>query len=91
MKYTVDTLAEVIAQVVHFSMDDFSGSSDNEYPEQVAWNVSYQVACFLAQHTLHGGNGVETDVAMDLLQVGKFMPYIERVELARKAILQHTV
>lgn len=77
-------LAAVIAQLVHFHLSDFQPKDD--IPDFMTGNVSYICACFLAQHTVHGCDGVETDTARELLQVEKRMPYLRRLRLAEGAV-----
>ena len=80
----VTNLADVIAQVVQFGLDDFQG--EDEVPESAVFNISYIVSCFLAQHTVEGRNGVGTEEAMEGMNVSEHMTYAERVELATKLI-----
>lgn len=85
MKYGRATLAETVAQVVHFARDDYR-PPDSTMPDDVVWNVSYICACFLAQHTVEGGDGVETEYPWTLLQVTTDMEYEARLKLAESAI-----
>lgn len=80
MKYANDSLAEVIAQTVHFGRDDYKGET---LPESVAFSLAYLVSCFAAQHTVEGRHGVDTETGLAGLAVEREMPYPERVELAR--------
>ena len=80
----VTDLADVITQVVQFGLDDFQG--DGKVPEQAVFNISYIVSCFLAQHTVNGINGVPTEEAMEGMKLPHFMPYTERLELAKALI-----
>ena len=58
-----------MAQACHFAqehVDDADAWRDNS-----RWGyftcVDYQVACFLAQNTVDGGNGVEVNIIIDKL------------------------
>lgn len=89
MPYTLDSLAEIIAQIVDFSWDDYNPIiPENVYPDNVGWNIAYVCACFLAQHTVEGHNGVDTEYAYNGLSVDSFMSYKERLKLAKKIINQ---
>ena len=81
------TLAHVIAQCVEFAWNDFE--PDGTPPEDVVWTVSYQVSCYLAQHTVLGEDGVATETGMECLRVYERIPYAERLRLAEKAIADH--
>lgn len=87
MKYTLDSLAEIIAQVVDFSIGDFG--FEQELPEYHPLHLGFVVACFLAQHTKEGHHGVDTETGMVLLQTeDRTLDYPARVNLARKAIAE---
>jgi len=76
-------LAIVIAQVVHFTLDDYAG---NPIPEAVEWNAAYISACFIAQHTVDGHEGVETEGPWKALQTMKHIPFSERLALAERLV-----
>lgn len=78
------TLDHVIAQCVHFAWDDFA--PDGTPPEDVVWTVSYQVSCYLAQHTVLGDAGVATETGLGYLRVSDRIEYTERLRLAEIAI-----
>lgn len=85
---TIANLDHVIAQTVQFATNDYD--SDNVLPENVAFNIAFTVSCFLAQHTVHGHNGVTTDEALDGLQVTTIhMPYEYRLALAQRMIEEY--
>lgn len=79
----IQPLAEVLAQIAQFSISDYDPIP---VPDEVQRNCAYVCACFLAQHTKDGVEGVETDVAMDLLKIGQSMSYGNRVLHAKRAI-----
>ena len=85
MKYSIASLAEILAQIVQFSRDNFTGV-DSIYPEDVKYDCGYICACFLAQHTPNGNQGVETEAAIKLLKIDDALSYSDRLKLARKAI-----
>lgn len=82
--YNLDTLAEILAQIVHFARDDYQ---QGVMPDESAWNAAYIAACFTAQHTLGGEEGVDTEHAYKALQVTEDVPYAARVGLAKAFIL----
>jgi hypothetical protein len=61
----------VMAQICHFSQENvgdpqaYPSKPDELSPYMV--NTSYQIACFLAQNTVNGSGGVESDIILDLL------------------------
>lgn len=79
--YAFGTLADTLAQLVQFAWDDFG--PDGVLPEGSQWTVAYQVACFTAQHTAQGGDGVETETGLTGLRVDERMAYPARLALAR--------
>lgn len=81
------TLPHVIAQCVHFAWNDYA--NDGPLPEDVVWTVSYQVACYLAQHTPEGEHGVDTETGLRSLKVDEDMPYAERLALAEQVVADH--
>ena len=89
MKYTLNSLAEIVAQIVQFSMDNYGGE-DSIYPEDVKDNCAYITSCFVYQHTTADA-GIAADEAATALKIGEFIPYADRVELARKWIAEHSV
>lgn len=84
--YKLDSLAEIMAQVVKFGLDEFDGGEFCIVPEAVTNTIAYTVACFAAQHTKGGDRGIETSEAYLALQVNVPMPYAKRVILARAFI-----
>lgn len=80
-----DSLAQIMAQVVEFGREDYKGST-SVIPDNIEWNIAYQAACFLAQYTVGGDDGVDTEVAYYGLEVNKDMPYEDRLKLAYKLI-----
>lgn len=86
-EYDIDTLAGILAQIVHFARDDYnSQQSETEIPHEVLWNVAYTCACFTAQHTEQGGEGVDTEHAFNVLLLDKDISYAERVRCAHKLV-----
>ena len=85
MSYSIGTLAEILAQIAHFSTDD---SEEDGPVSAIAYNTAMICACFLAQHTDDGIDGVEIETAFDLLRCNEAMPYEERLELAKKAVAE---
>lgn len=82
-------LAQVLAQVVHFARDDYNPKqSDGGMPREGEWNLGYVCSCFLAQHTLRGGEGVDTEFGFRRMKVDKDVPFEERVKLAEAAIAE---
>lgn len=85
--YTLETLAETLAQIVHFAHDDYSEESGSVVlPEPARWTVAYIVACFTAQHTINGDNGVGTEEGLKGLCVDQRMTYAQRLEKAREHV-----
>jgi hypothetical protein len=84
MTFDTETLAMVLANLVHFAWDDYlpDGSPD----ENIQRTLGYQCACFVAQYTVDGESGVETEVGMDMMQVDTNMTKDARLRLARKFI-----
>lgn len=80
------TLPEILAQVVTFSLEDYSACKGGA-PEAVRWTVAFTCACLLAQHTARGADGVASWRAMDALMIDKDMPYAQRLTLARDAVI----
>lgn len=81
------SLAPLLAQIIHFSRDDYSfGEVDDDCPEDVVRNASYICACFLAQHTRLGDEGVDTECPYVSLRAGISMPFDERLRLAEKLV-----
>ncbi len=85
-RYSLDTLAEILAQIVQFAQDDYQDQPGGPLPADIAWNVAYTCACFLAQHAAARPVSVETAVAYEGLEVARAMPYAERVALAAQLI-----
>lgn len=85
---TITELAQVLAQIVHFAWDDYYDPLDAgaKLPEQTQRTVAYVCACMLAQHTVRGEEGVETEFPYDFLGIAERMPFIERLTLATQAI-----
>ena len=80
------TLAAIIAQIVHFAHDDYSGNDSVVLPEPNAWSIAYVVACFVANHTVDGDQGVDTGEPWEVLKVAERMTYDERLVLACELI-----
>lgn len=85
-RYSLATLPEILAQIVQFAQDDYQDQRGSALPADVAWNVAYTCACFLAQHAAAGPVSVETAVAYEGLEIARAMPYAERVALAAQLI-----
>lgn len=76
-------LPEVLAQIVHFSRNDYISGM---YPEDVGWNAAYTCACFLAQHTRFGVEGCDTEGVYEGLNVMAEMPFDTRLAIARELV-----
>lgn len=77
------TLPEVLARVVEFSRNDyFNGTRTVDYPDDVACNAAFVCACFIAQCTKNGHDGVDMETPYAALAMDKDMPYKARVALA---------
>lgn len=83
-KYSLSSLADVLAQLVHFVWDDYG--PDDDPPELVQWAAAYQVACFAAQHTPQGKHGVETEEGLLGLKVKERMSYVDRLAVAKEFV-----
>ena len=85
---TAKQLAKVLADIVQYSRNDyFDGKSEDSYPEDtVGWNCAYVCACFLANNTKYGNNGVDTEFPFTQLQIDKSMSYESRLALAEDAV-----
>lgn len=81
-------LATVIAQLVHFAHDDFGAPDSVILPEQCQWTVAYTVSCFIAQHTLRGEEGVDTETGWEGLKVYERMPFADRLALAEALVTE---
>lgn len=92
-KYPLAGLATIIAQIVHFSRDDYTGSPTMpaSISQDVLWNIAYVVACFLAQHTRKGDVGVDTETAYVGMEVTADMPYSARLALAERLVREWSV
>ena len=82
--YKLDSLAAIMAQVVHFAWDDY-GPYD-ELPEPNLRTVAYQIACFAAQHTTEGQHGVESEEALLGLRIRENISYEDRLAAATKFV-----
>lgn len=80
------TLAAIIAQIVHFAHDDYTGNDSVVLPESNAWSIAYVVACFVAQHTVNGDDGVDTEYPWKTMKITERMPYDDRLVLACEVI-----
>jgi len=81
-------LAPVLAQIVQFAHDDFS-ALEEDFPESAAYNVAHICACFIAQHTPLGDNGVDMEVPLAALRISERMSYGERLTLAVALVEEH--
>lgn len=76
-------LAAIITNIVQYSRSDYYPiEPDTVYPEDVAWNCAYICACFLAQNTVHGSDGVDRETPLNALKIDKDMSTDERMKLA---------
>ena len=82
--FTDNQLALILAQIVNFGWSNYT--PDGKPDQYLQENIGYQCACFVAQHTVEGDVGVETDEAMQLMRVDKPMNEGQRFELAMKFI-----
>ena len=87
-KYGGLTLAEILAQIVAYMHDDYNPrQSETVIPDEVIWNCAYVCACFVAQHTVNGGEGVDTGHPYEALKItDETISYAERVMLADSLI-----
>ena len=64
-------LLDFMAKACHYAQehigDSDAWSNDEEDREQYLQCVSYQMACFLAQNTVLGGDGVDWDIVLEEL------------------------
>lgn len=88
IQYGVSTLGEIVAQIVHFAHDDYSGEDSVVLPKDIQWSTAYVVACFLAQHTVNGHNGVDTAWVHTSLYIDVRLSYPARVIHANKLITE---
>lgn len=84
--YSLSTLPEILAQIVQFAQDDYQAKQPPALPDEIAWNVAYTCACFLAQHTADKPVSVAAAMAYEGLQVTTPMPYMDRVSLAAQLV-----
>ena len=88
VQYGVSTLGEIVAQIVHFAHDDYSGEDSVILPLDMQWSIAYVAACFLAQHTVDGHNGVETDWVHTCLRLNTRLSYSARLAHANKLVTE---
>ena len=81
---TNNQLAFVLAQTVNFGWSNYT--PDGKPDRVVQETIAYQCACFVAQHTNLGGDGVEIVEAMNLLDVDRELSYDDRFNLALKCV-----
>lgn len=81
-------LAPVLAQIVQFAHDYFF-SLEEDFPETEIYTVAHICACFIAQHTPLGANGVDMEVPLAALRISERMPYSERLALAVVLVEEH--
>lgn len=83
----VRPLAQVLAQLVTFARSDYDPrQAEDAMPQDVLWNISYICSCFLAQHTVLGDGGVDTEFGFASMKVDEDMSFEERIKLAEAAI-----
>ena len=76
-------LATIIANIVEYSRNDYYPiEPETVYPEDVVWNCAYICACFIAQNTVHGQDGVDREIPLNMLKIDQHMSMEERVKLA---------
>ena len=70
MKYTHEQLVDIIAKTMSYGANHYDdewrdhNEGDNAFPLAME-AVSMCVACWLAQNTVEGGNGVEWEIVYD--------------------------
>lgn len=76
-------LETIIKDVIQYSYDDYNSGNGPVVPpdENIIWNVSYIIACFVAQQY---GVGVETEEPLNGLKLKEPMTYAEREILVRE-------
>jgi hypothetical protein len=85
--FTDNQLALVLTQIVNFGWSNYT--PDGKPDQYLQENLGYQCACFVAQHTVEGSDGVEIDEAMTLMKIDKEMNEGERFALAMKFIRRY--
>ena len=84
MKKKHKHLLDFMAKACHYAQEHIHDSdawpTDEESREKYLQCVSYQMACFLAQNTALGGEGVEWDIVLpELVERGDDRPFIKSI------------
>lgn len=64
-------LYKTLAQICYFAQEHSHDWDDRETRDDVdvaMEHVSHVVSCFIAQHTIHGSEGVDSNIVLDLLR-----------------------
>lgn len=74
-------LITFIANICVYAQDHFSSFEGSEAEKKFAMEAtSHTVACFIAQNTIDGSQGVETNIVLSkLVKKKKELPYWEKV------------
>lgn len=83
MKYTKNSLAYTLAALVDFAWDDYRPNAPDEIIQR---SLGYQCACFVAQHTVDGDGGVETEVGISEMATDRNVPFDTRLKMAHEFI-----
>ncbi len=79
-----ERLIDIIACIADFALDDFTESHEIQF-EDVA-QAAYILACFVAQNTPKGEEGVDTEYAMSRMEMRTRMSYDDRLGIARSFV-----
>lgn len=79
MTYTTDSLAYTLAKLVDFAWDDYKPNAPDE---NIQRSLGYQCACFVAQYTVDGKDGVETEVGISEMATEYNVPFADRLKMA---------
>jgi len=65
----LERFVDTLARICYYAQDNIRDAYNDDEADygHMLECTSYTVACFLAQHTKHGKNGVTGDVVFDLL------------------------
>lgn len=80
------SLAQIIAQICEYMHDDYRDNPDSVLDENIIWNTAYICSCFIAQHTVDGHAGVNTDHTLNGLKIAQDIDYWERLDLVNQYI-----
>lgn len=64
-------LVETLAKICHYAQEHSHDWENRENRDDVYGgmeHVSHVISCFIAQHTIHGSEGVDSNIVLDLLR-----------------------